>query len=129
MTAIAATEARKTLFGHIKRVNDDHTSEDYDYWQTQDQETLKRANALITDAQRDPFGGIGKPKPLQHVLSGAWSRRIDNMNRLVYYVTDESITILHAREHYNVRWDAENDRLWHTATPTENHHEPPATGP
>ena len=74
--------------------------EDYIYWQTQDRKTLKRINQLITDALRDPFAGIGKPEALKHILSGAWSRRIDDTNRLVYYVTDAHIVILQAREHY-----------------------------
>ena len=74
--------------------------EDYVYWQTQDRKTLKRINQLITDAQRDPFAGIGKPEPLRHILSGAWSRRIDDAHRLVYYITDYHIVILQAREHY-----------------------------
>ena len=39
--------------------------EDYLFWQTQDKKTLKRLNALIKDAQRNPFGGIGKAEPLQ----------------------------------------------------------------
>lgn len=74
--------------------------EDYVYWQTQDRKTLKRINQLITDSLRDPFAGIGKPEPLKHILSGAWSRRIDDVNRLVYYVTDDRIVVLQAREHY-----------------------------
>lgn len=74
--------------------------EDYVYWQTQDRKTLKRTNLLIADVVRDPFDGIGKPEPLRHVLSGAWSRRIDEKNRLVYYVTGEHIVILQARDHY-----------------------------
>jgi toxin YoeB len=74
--------------------------EDYVYWQTQDRKTLKRINQLITDSLRDPFAGIGKPEPLKHILSGAWSRRIDDANRLVYYVTDDRIVVLQAREHY-----------------------------
>ncbi|PZQ89568.1 MAG: Txe/YoeB family addiction module toxin [Leifsonia xyli] len=74
--------------------------EDYLYWQGQDRKTLKRVNLLITEVLRDPFAGIGKPEPLKHVLSGAWSRRIDDTNRLVYYVTEERIVILQAREHY-----------------------------
>ena len=74
--------------------------EDYVYWQTQDRKTLNRVNQLITDSLRDPFAGIGKPEPLKHILSGAWSRRIDDVNRLVYYVTDDHIVILQAREHY-----------------------------
>ena len=74
--------------------------EDYIYWQTQDRKTLKRINQLIVDALRDPFAGIGKPEALKHILSGAWSRRIDDTNRLVYYVTDDHVVILQAREHY-----------------------------
>ena len=74
--------------------------EDYVYWQTQDRKTLKRVTQLIADALRDPFAGIGKPEPLKHILCGAWSRRIDDANRLVSYVTDDHIVILQAREHY-----------------------------
>lgn len=74
--------------------------EDYVYWQTQDRKTLKRINLLIADVLRDPFAGIGKPEPLRHVLAGAWSRRIDEKNRLVYYVTDDHVVILQARDHY-----------------------------
>ena len=74
--------------------------EDYVYWQTQDRKTLRRINQLITDALRDPFAGVGKPEPLKHILSGAWSRRIDDVNRLVYFVTDDHIVVLQARDHY-----------------------------
>jgi toxin YoeB len=79
---------------------DPHGLEDYLYWQAQDRKTLKRINQLLTDALRDPFTGIGKPEPLKHILAGAWSRRIDDANRLVYYVTDNHIVILQARDHY-----------------------------
>ena len=74
--------------------------EDYVYWQTQDRKTLKRINVLIADVLRDPFAGIGKPEPLRHVLSGAWSRRIDEKNRLVYFVAEKHVVILQARDHY-----------------------------
>ncbi|XAS77221.1 Txe/YoeB family addiction module toxin [Dermatophilaceae bacterium Sec6.4] len=74
--------------------------EDYVYWQTQDRKTLKRNNQLIAHVLRDPFIGIGKPEPLKHVLAGAWSRRIDEANRLVYYVTEDHIVVLQARDHY-----------------------------
>lgn len=73
---------------------------DYVYWQTEDRKTLKRLNTLITDALRDPFNGIGKPEPLRNRLGGAWSRPIDEANRLVYLVTDDEIRILQARYHY-----------------------------
>lgn len=72
----------------------------YLYWQTQDKKTLKRINDLIRDSQRDPFAGIGKPEPLKHSLSGCWSRRIDETNRLVYTVIEEELVILSCRYHY-----------------------------
>ncbi|MGL5450966.1 MAG: Txe/YoeB family addiction module toxin [Aeromonas sp.] len=73
---------------------------DYVYWQTQDKKTLKRINKLITDVKRSPFDGIGKPEPLKENLSGFWSRRIDDTNRLVYAVDDRAITIISCRYHY-----------------------------
>lgn len=79
----------------------DEAWKDYVYWQTQDKKTLKRINRLIADAKQDPFNGIGKPEPLKENLSGFWSRRIDEPNRLVYAVTDEHLTILSCRYHYS----------------------------
>lgn len=73
---------------------------DYVYWQTQDKKTLKRINRLIHDTRRDPFQGIGKPEPLRENLSGFWSRRIDETNRLVYAVDDDYLTIIACRYHY-----------------------------
>ena len=74
---------------------------DYVYWQGQDRKTLKRINALIQDAMRSPFDGIGKPEPLRETLSGFWSRRIDDVNRLVYAVEDGALVILACRYHYD----------------------------
>lgn len=78
----------------------DEAWSDYLYWQTQDKKTLKRINKLITDVKRSPFEGIGKPEPLKENLSGFWSRRIDDTNRLVYAVDQNAITILSCRYHY-----------------------------
>lgn len=75
--------------------------EDYLYWQGQDRRRLKRINLLIEDILRDdPFDGVGKPEPLKHALAGAWSRRIDEANRLVYLVDHAYVIILQARYHY-----------------------------
>jgi toxin YoeB len=76
--------------------------EDYRYWQITDRKILKRINQLIDDITRDdPFTGIGKPEPLRHHLSSAWSRRINDEHRLVYLVQDDNLVILAARYHYN----------------------------
>ena len=73
---------------------------DYVYWQSQDRKTLKRINKLIVDTQRTPFEGIGKPEPPKENLSGFWSRRIDESNRLIYIVDEKKLTIIPCRYHY-----------------------------
>lgn len=64
-----------------------------------DKKTLKRINLLIDAALRDPFEGIGKPEPLLGNLSGYWSRRIDDVHRLVYAIDDVELTVIACRGH------------------------------
>lgn len=77
----------------------DEAWEDYLYWQTQDKKTLKRINALLRDIERGYFDGIGKPEPLRGELSGFWSRRIDDTNRLIYRIKKDVVEILSRRGH------------------------------
>ena len=44
---------------------------------------------------------MGKPEPLKNNLSGFWSRRIDDTNRLVYKITNDFIEIVQCKGHYN----------------------------
>lgn len=74
---------------------------DYLYWQGQDKKTIKRINLLFTEITRTPFAGIGKPEALKHNLSGLWSRRFDDKNRVVYRVlADGSVEVKALRNHY-----------------------------
>lgn len=79
---------------------EDRAWDDYIQWQSEDKKKLKRINDLIKDMKRHPFEGIGKPEPLKHNLSGLWSRRIDDGNRIVYYEENEVIYIIACRDHY-----------------------------
>ncbi len=85
----------------MKKIWGDEAWEDYLYWQTQDRKTLKRVNALLKDIERDMFDGLGKPEPLKGELNGFWSRRIDEVNRLVYRISGETLEILSCRGHYD----------------------------
>lgn len=67
---------------------------------TGQEDTEKKINGLIKDIQRSTFEGIGKPEPLKGNLSGMWSRRIDNTNRIVYYEKDGIIYIVSCKGHY-----------------------------
>ena len=51
---------------------------DFEYWLSTDRRTARRIVRLISEIQRDPFNGIGKPEPLKGNLSGYWSRRIND---------------------------------------------------
>ena len=72
----------------------------YLYWHEQDKKTLRRLNLLITACAREPFAGIGKPEALRGDLSGYWSRRIDEANRLVYRANDAELVIVACRFRY-----------------------------
>lgn len=75
--------------------------EEYCYWQNQDRKTLKRINQLLIDIKRNEFAEIGKPESLKNDLSGFWSRRIDEANRIVYRIVNEQIEIVQCKGHYN----------------------------
>lgn len=85
----------------MKLLWEDRGWDDYLYWQTQDKKMLKRINSLIRDIQRSPFDGTGKPEPLKGDLSGLWSRRINDADRIVYYVEDGILHIIACRGHYD----------------------------
>ena len=78
----------------------DQAWEDYLYWQNESRTMLRRINRIIRDIERDPFGGIGKPEPLKGDLSGWWSRRIDEANRIVYRVERGELELLQCGGHY-----------------------------
>lgn len=78
----------------------DDAWEDYLWWQRQDKRMLKRINKLIEDAERNPFEGLGKPEKLKGSLSGLWSRRINEKDRLIYDVNGGTIRIYSVRSHY-----------------------------
>ena len=74
--------------------------QDLQFWVKNDRRVALRVLDLVEAVLRDPFAGIGKPEPLKHVLSGAWSRRLTEEHRLVYFVKDVRVDFLQARYHY-----------------------------
>lgn len=73
---------------------------DYLYWQKQDRKTLRRINQILKDIDRNDYNGIGKPEALTGNLSGFWSRRIDDKNRIVYRILNNQIEIAQCGSHY-----------------------------
>ena len=83
----------------IKAFTDD-AWDDYCYWERGDKKTLKRIHELLRDIDRNGYNGIGKPEPLKGALSGYWSRRIDDCNRIVYKVEGGVVKIIQCGSHY-----------------------------
>lgn len=74
--------------------------DEYLYWQNKDNKILKKIHELIRDIERNGYTGIGKPEALRHELSGYWSRRISESDRLIYKIQDDIIYIIGCKSHY-----------------------------
>lgn len=53
--------------------------------------------------REDPAQGMGKPEQLRHSLSGFWSKRISQKDRLIYKFDDHYIYIFAIGGHYEDR--------------------------
>lgn len=74
--------------------------EDYLYFKQNNRVISEKIDALIKDALRDPFSGIGKPEPLKNTWKGYWSRRITIEHRFVYKYESGTLYIAQCRYHY-----------------------------
>lgn len=74
---------------------------DIAFWKKSgDRAIQRRISELVTDMEQHPFSGKGKPEALRFELAGLWSRRINLEHRIIYEVTDHTISILSLRGHY-----------------------------
>ncbi len=84
----------------MKKLWDDEAWSEYLEWQSTDKTTLKRINRLIKDIDRNGYDCIGKPEPLTGILSGYWSVRIDEKNRIVFRINGTNLEIIQCGTHY-----------------------------
>lgn len=84
----------------MKKLWSDKAWDDYLAWKTLDKKTLKKINELIKDIERNGLSkGTGKPEPLKY--RKAWSRQIDQENRLVYNIDSNGfLWIISCKGHY-----------------------------
>ena len=78
------------------------TWETYEKLRTKDKVMHKNLIKILKQLQRDdPTQGYGKPEQLKHGLSGLWSRRLTQKDRLIYNFTKTSIHIFAIGGHYS----------------------------
>lgn len=79
------------------------TWEAYERIREKDKRLHKALCTLLKEMIRaeNPSAGKGKPEPLKHNLTGLWSKRISQKDRLIYRFDDKSIYIFAIGGHYN----------------------------
>lgn len=76
------------------------TREDLAFWEQTNPKIVQRINAILESILVDPASGIGNPEKLKFELSGAWSRRINYRDRMVYQIHGHTAVVLQLRDHY-----------------------------
>ncbi|NEO59075.1 MAG: Txe/YoeB family addiction module toxin [Moorea sp. SIO4G2] len=78
------------------------TWEIYEELRKKDKKLHQTLCKIIKEMLRyDPAKGMGKPEPLKHNLSGLWSRRISQKDRLIYKFDDNYVYIFAIGGHYD----------------------------
>jgi len=79
------------------------TWEAYEALRQKDKKLHEAARKIIKELIRcdNPAVGTGKPEPLKHKLSGFWSRRMSQKDRVVYRFDESSIYIFALGGHYD----------------------------
>lgn len=76
--------------------------EAYEELRQRDQRLHKNLRALLKDMLRDdPSTGLGKPEALRHHLTGFWSRRLSQKDRLIYRFDETHLYIVAIGGHYD----------------------------
>lgn len=79
-----------------------NTWDTYELLRTKNKRQHTKLKKIIKEMLRgDPAQGIGKPEPLKHELSGLWSRRMDQGDRLIYSFDDDILYLIAIGGHYS----------------------------
>ncbi|UWY28531.1 Txe/YoeB family addiction module toxin [Flavobacterium sp. TR2] len=73
------------------------------HYKSGDKKSIKNIEKILLELSETPFEGIGSPEPLRYELAGFWSRRINQKDRMIYYLEDDTVTIfvVSAKGHYS----------------------------
>lgn len=84
----------------MNKMFSDNAWQDFLLWMREDRKTAKKIASLLADIERNGNEGLGKPESLKGNLSGYWSRRISEKDRLIYRFDEITIYIAACKGHY-----------------------------
>ena len=84
----------------MNKMFSDNAWQDFLLWMREDRKTAKKIASLLADIERNGNEGLGKPESLKGNLSGYWSRRISEKDRLLYRFDETTIYIAACKGHY-----------------------------
>lgn len=87
----------------MNKMFSDNAWQDFLLWMREDRKTAKKIASLLADIERNGNEGLGKPESLKGNLSGYWSRRISEKDRLIYRFDETTIYIAACKGHYGDR--------------------------
>jgi toxin YoeB len=70
-----------------------------------DKASIKKIEKIFIELTETPYTGIGNPEALKYELSGYWSRKINQKDRMIYRVEEEIVTVfvISALGHYGTK--------------------------
>ena len=72
------------------------------HYKSGDRASIKKLEKIILELSVNPFQGTGNPEQLKYQMTGFWSRKINQKDRLIYSIEEEIVTvfIISAMGHY-----------------------------
>lgn len=75
------------------------------HYRSGDKGSIKKIEKILIELSQNPYTGIGNPEALKYELSGFWSRKINQKDRMIYKVEEDIVTVfvISAMGHYNTK--------------------------
>ncbi|QEK50338.1 Txe/YoeB family addiction module toxin [Pedobacter aquae] len=84
----------------VEKIAEEHLKK---HFKSGNKSNIKKIEQIFIELAQTPYHGIGNPEPLKYELSGFWSRRINQKDRLIYKVQEDIVTVfvISALGHYD----------------------------
>ena len=63
------------------------------HYKSGDKVSIKKIETILSELSEHPYTGLGNPEQLKYELSGFWSRRINQKDRMIYSVNENTVTV------------------------------------